>query len=77
MTDANPLFAEPLGLFTFVALIILGFLLQSMPKPAAVRVTIALGSPRLVALDPGEAASASRLLGSVAADCMAEFGRWQ
>jgi hypothetical protein len=77
MTDANPLSAEPLGLFTILALIILGFLLQSMPKPAAVRATIALGSPRLVALDPGEAASASRLLGSVAADAMAELERWQ
>lgn len=76
MTDANPLSAGPLDLFTILVLVILGFLLLSMPKPAAVRATIALGTPRLVALGPGEAVSASRLLGSVAADAMAEIERW-
>lgn len=77
MTDANSLFSEPLSLLTILALIILSFMLKSMPKPAPARATIALGSPRLVALDPDEAASASRLLGSVAADAMAELERWQ
>lgn len=77
MTDVNPLFSEPVSLFTILAWIILGMLLQSMPKPAPVRATIALGSPRLVALDPAETASATRLLGSVAAEAMAEFECWQ
>ena len=77
MTEANPLFAGPQDLFMILFLIILGCVLLSMPKPAAVRATIALGTPRLVALGPGDAVSASRLLGSVAADALAEIERWQ
>ncbi|HEY5487497.1 MAG TPA: hypothetical protein VIK06_07610 [Candidatus Limnocylindrales bacterium] len=77
MTDANPLFSEPLGLLWFLALYLLSIVLRALPKASPVRATIALGPPRLVALGPGEAASASRLLGSVAADAMAELGGWQ
>ena len=77
MTDANSLFSEPMSLLTILAWIILSFMLKSMPKPAPARATIALGRPRLVALDAEEAASASRLLGCVAADAMADLERWQ
>jgi hypothetical protein len=77
MTDANSLFSEPLGLWTILAFIIIGWLLSSMPKPISAPARVALGSPRLVALDPGEATEASRLLGSVAADVMAELKGWQ
>ena len=77
MNDANPLFAGPQDLFMILFVIVLGCVLLSMPKPATVRATIALGTPRLVALGPGEAVSASRLLGSVAADALAEIERWR
>jgi hypothetical protein len=77
MTDANSLFSEPMSLLTILAWIIIGFMLRTLPRPVRVPARIALGSPRLVALDPEEAASASRLLGSVAVDAMAELERWQ
>lgn len=77
MTDANSLFSEPMSLLAVLAWIIIGFMLRTLPRPVPVPARIALGSPRLVALDPGEAALASRLLGSVAADCMAELERWR
>ena len=66
-------FDEPFGFWSIVLLAIIGWLLKAMPKPAQARPTIALGSPRLVALDPAEAASASRLLGSVAAEVLADW----
>ena len=36
----------------------------------------ALASPRLVALDPSDAAAASRLLDTIAADAIAELETW-
>jgi hypothetical protein len=77
MTDANSLFSEPVSLFTILAFILLGWLLRAMPKPTPAQATIALGSPRLVALDPEEAVAARRLLGSIAAEAMAELESWQ
>jgi di/tricarboxylate transporter len=77
MTDANSLFSQPVSLFTILAFIVLGWLLRAMPKPTPAPATIALGSPRLVALSPEEAAAARRLFGSVAADLMAELEHWQ
>jgi hypothetical protein len=77
MTNATALFTEPVGLFTILAVIVLGWLLRTMPKPAPVRARISLGCPILVALDPTEMASATRLLGSVAAEAMADLERWQ
>jgi HEAT repeat protein len=77
MTDANIFFSEPLGLFWVLALWLLALFLGPAQKASLARATIALGTPRLVALDPDEAASASRLLGRVAADAMAELEHWQ
>ena len=64
---------EPFGFWSIVLLAIIGWLLKAMPKAALARPTITLGSPRLVALDPAESASASRLLGSVAAEVLTDW----
>ncbi len=76
MTDANPLFSEPLGLIWFIAIWLLARMARSRPAPIAGRATIALGPPRLVPLDPDEEVAASRLLASIAADAMAESEGW-
>ena len=74
MTEAlaGTFFDEPFGFWSIALLAIIGWLVGSMPKPALARPTIALASPRLVALDSAEAADASRLLGSVAAEVLAD-----
>lgn len=80
MTDADPIFSElfpeHVGLMWFIAIFVLSLMLRRNPELLVARATIALGTPRLVPLDPGEAASASRLLGSIAAEAMAEPERW-
>jgi hypothetical protein len=77
-TDSSPV-SEPSSLLAILALLFLSWLFRALPKTAAVavRARIKLGAPRLVALDPAEAAAASHLLGGVAADAMAEPERWQ
>ena len=70
--DCGELMSEPLGWLLVLVLAIVGWLVGSMPKPAAARPTIALASPRLVALDSADAASATRLLGSLAAEVLAD-----
>jgi hypothetical protein len=85
MTDADSLFSEPMGLFTIIGLILLLFsgALEQMIREVLASAapsrppTLRLGQPRLVALAPAETASASRLLGSIAAEAMAELERWQ
>lgn len=73
--EPNPLFGEPITLVTILLLIILSRLLAAMPRPLPARATIALGSPHLVPLDPADAASASHLLGDIAAGLMTSLGR--
>jgi hypothetical protein len=77
LLDANPLFSEPLGLMWIVVLVLVGLLARLTPAPLPVRATIVLRPPRLVPLGPGEAACASRLFGSIAADAIAKFEDWQ
>ena len=61
----------------FIAIFVLSLMLRHNPELLAARATIALGTPCLVPLDPGGAAAASRLLGTIAADAMAEPERWR
>ncbi len=72
--QSPPPLPESFGLIWLIALFVLSFVLQPAPGGAAPQSMIALASPRFVALSPSEAASASRLLGSVAAEAMAQLG---
>jgi hypothetical protein len=71
--EAKALFAEPLGLLWLLVILLLSVRLGPIGKASPARPTIALASPRLVALDPDEATSAGQLLGSVAAEAMASM----
>jgi hypothetical protein len=65
--------AESFSVLWLVALLILIAVLRPAPSVALPRPTIALARPRFAALSADEAASASRLLGSVAAETMAHM----
>jgi hypothetical protein len=79
MTDANlfsselqRLFSTPIGIVVLLLLALYGIICPPAPAPRP-PARIALGVPRLVPMTQTEAASASRLLGSVAAEAMAQF----
>ncbi len=74
---ARPPLPESLGLLWLLVLVVLALLFGHAPGAAPARATIALAPPRLVPLAPDQAARASRLLGGVAADAIAELEAWQ